>query len=339
MVTSLAINLLRWSTPWDELQICLGAVLDSDLETFTLTYTENPHPTAPSLVEEVRRQFGKDPRLRIVLNLSNLGYAGAHNKFFVENDADLLMVLNPDAILGRTFLSNIIKPFADPAIGAATGKMIKPYLSSSGERILDGTGIELYRSRRARERGQLEPDRGQYDRDLEVFGVSGTAAVYRRKALEAVRLDDDEYFDTDFFAYWEDFDLSWRLRLRGFGCIYVPQAEVEHGRAIGVSPGGLRKFSTFVRHHRAFPLQVRRWSWRNHMFAILKNDHGWSFYRDLPRILLREFGMFLFLLVLIPDTLTAIPETMRLLPTMLRKRALIRTSRIANAVTPSLLRN
>jgi GT2 family glycosyltransferase len=326
-MTMISINLLRWSTPWEEVQQCVAAVLNSDFQDFKLTYTENPHLSSPSVMEEMRRHFGKDERLHTIRNDSNLGYAGAHNRFFAEDDSELLMVLNPDAVIDPLFLQNIIKPFSDSTIGAATGKMLKPQVSVHGERILDGTGIEIYRSRRARERGQLEPDRGQYDDNRPVFGVSGTAAVYRKTALEAIKLGEADYFDPDFFAYWEDFDLSWRLRLRGFECVYVPDAIVEHGRAAGASREGVSNFSIFVEHQRSLPLWVRQWNWRNHLFAIIKNDFGWCFYRDLPRIIVRELGMLIFILFFMPDTFSAIPKAFSLLPRMLRKRALIQSSR------------
>lgn len=305
----------------------MAAVLDSNFQDFELTYTENAHPSAPSLMDEVKQCFGGDDRLRTVRNDSNLGYAGAHNRFFAENDNELVMVLNPDAVIDPLFLQNIVKPFSDPKVGAVTGKMLKHQVSAGGERILDGTGIEIYRSRRARERGQMEPDHGQYDHNRIVFGVSGTAAVYRKAALEAIKLGEVEYFDPDFFAYWEDFDLSWRLRLRGFECVYMPEAVVEHGRVAGASPGGFYNFSSFVKHQQSFPLSVRQWNWRNHLFAIIKNDFGQCFYRDLPRIIVREVGMQIFILFFMPDTLSAIPKTLSLFPRMLRKRMLIQSSR------------
>jgi GT2 family glycosyltransferase len=326
-MTKISINLLRWSTPWEEVQQCITAVLNSSLQSFELIYTENPHPSAPSLIDKVRQEFGEDNRLRTIRNESNLGYAGAHNQFFAETDSELLMVLNPDAVIDRLFLENIITPFSDPKVGAVTGKMLKPRLPGDGETVLDGTGLEIFRSRRARERGQLETDHGQYDHNPVVFGVSGTAAVYRKTALEAIKIEEMEYFDPDFFAYWEDFDLSWRLRLCGFECVYVPQAIVEHVRAVGVSPGGLYNFGTFVRHHKSFPLWVRKWSWRNHLFAIIKNDFGWCLYRDLPQIVIREIAMLLFIAVFTPDTLLAVPKAIKLLSRMLEKRALIQSSR------------
>jgi GT2 family glycosyltransferase len=287
-MAKISINLLRWNSPWTEIHRCISAVLASDLEDFRLVYSENCNPDAPSLSEHVRACFGTDERLQILKNDTNLGYAGGHNKFFAETDCPLLMVLNPDAILNKSFLRNIVRAFLDPSVGAATGKMLKPHVSPGGERVLDGTGIEIYRTRRARERGQNDIDHGQFDRDPEIFGVSGTAAVYRKSALETVKIRCDEYFDTDFFAYWEDLDLSWRLRLAGFKCVYVPEAIVEHERAAGSSAGGLGRFVDFVRHHQRIPLQIRRWSWRNHLFAIIKNDQGWGLWRDFPFMLCRE---------------------------------------------------
>src|SRR6266702_2689379 len=189
-MTKISINLLRWSTPWEEIQRCIAAVLNSEFKDFGLTYTENPHVSALSLMDEVKRQFGHDVRIRAIRNEHNAGYAGAHNQFFAETESELLMVLNPDAIIAPSFLQNIVKAFSDPRVGAATGKMLKPEVlnGDQNEKILDGTGIEIYGSRRARERGQLERDHGQYDRDRTVFGVSGTAAAYRKSALERVRL-------------------------------------------------------------------------------------------------------------------------------------------------------
>ena len=323
----ISINLLRWSNPWAEIQECIAAVFRSDFEDFELTYTENFNENVPSLAELVQERFGHDRRLRIAKNDANLGFAGGHNKFFADTDCPLLMVLNPDAVIAPTFLGRIIQAFSGPKVAAATGKMLKPAKPGGGDRVLDGTGIEIFRTRRARERGQLDVDRGQFDRRRQVFGVSGTAAVYRKSALEAAKIGDAEYFDADFFAYWEDLDLSWRLRLRGFECVYVPEAIVEHERAIGSSPGGLLHFFTFVKHHRAFPLNVRRWSWRNHLFTIIKNDSGWHLYRDLPFIVCRELAILAFIVMFTPSTLSAVPTFFSLLPRMLQKRALIRAGR------------
>ena len=277
------------------------------------------------LAEAVRAKFGE--KISTVENGKNLGYAGGHNRFFAQADADLLMVLNPDARLAPDFLSEIARAFDDEKVGAATGKMLRPQ-PKGGEWILDGTGIVVNHARRGRERGQLEADHRQYDSAPDVFGVSGTAAVYRKSALGAVALPGNEFFDTDFFAYWEDLDLSWRLRLAGYTCRYVPTAVVYHERVAGASEGGYRNPFAYYRHHSALSVSIRRWNWRNHLFAIIKNDFGWPLILDLPFILVREIAMLCWITLFEQSTLAAVPDFFRLLPKMLRKRRIIQGRRV-----------
>lgn len=323
----IAINLLRWNTPWEEIEKCIGHVLSSDYPDFLLVYMENADAGKTRLTEQVRAKYGNNPKVKIVDNYANLGYAGGHNKFFAETDAELLMVLNPDAHMEPSFLREIVEAFEESQVGMATGKMVKPEKNAFGEKILDGTGIIIQRSRRARERGQLEVDLGQYDQSQNIFGVSGTAAVFRKSALEAAKIHEHEYYDPDFFAYWEDLDLSWRLRLMGYDAKYVPAAVIYHTRLVGTSPGGYKKFSTFVKHHAKFSLNVRKWNWRNHLFAIIKNDFGWNFWKAFPWIAAREIAMFAYICIFEPRTLAAVPVFFRLLPQMLAKRKIIQGRR------------
>jgi GT2 family glycosyltransferase len=77
-----------------------------------------------------------------------------------------------------------------------------------------GTTIDL---------GRDELDGPAWTLPREVFGACGGAAAYRRSMLE-----DIGFLDPEFFAVYEDFDLSFRAQLRGFGCVFVPGAIVFH---------------------------------------------------------------------------------------------------------------
>jgi GT2 family glycosyltransferase len=323
MPKKIAVNLLGWKHPAGQIFPVIEAVLAQDYENFELQYMDNNPGSAVS--GAVREKFGD--RVKVVQNDTNLGYAGGHNKFFAETDAELLMVLNPDAVLAPGFLSAIAKIFDDEKVGAATGKMVRPE-KVNDEWILDGTGIVMNIARRGRERGQTEVDRGQFDSQPNVFGVSGTAAVYRKSALQAVELPGHEFFDTDFFAYWEDFDLSWRLHLAGYECRYAPGAVVYHGRVASASKGGYKNPVAYYKHHSALSVNIRRWNWRNHLFAIIKNDFGWPLVVGFPFIAAREAAMFCWILVFEPSTLPAVPEFFRLLPKMLAKRKIIQGRRV-----------
>jgi GT2 family glycosyltransferase len=72
-------------------------------------------------------------------------------------------------------------------------------------------------------RGRNEIDTGQYDNDKDVFSGSGGASLYK-----ALMLKDIGLFDEDFFAYYEDVDLSFRAQLAGWKIKYSPEAIVYH---------------------------------------------------------------------------------------------------------------
>jgi GT2 family glycosyltransferase len=95
------------------------------------------------------------------------------------------------------------------------GARLVDQLNSAGN-VVDADGY-------GSDRGFQEVDRGQYDRPEEVFGFSGAAVCFRTAALR-----DASCFDDDFFLYYEDTDLAWRLRARGWQVRYVPSAVVRH---------------------------------------------------------------------------------------------------------------
>lgn len=321
----IAINIVRYNHPLALVQDCVQAVLTQDLVEYTVTLTENG--SGDSIQSAILSLFGDNPKFEYVDNGANLGFAGAHNLFFSQTDAEIMLPLNPDTIMTAGYLRALASAFDDPRVGAATGKMLKLEPLADGSRVLDGTGIVVSRGRRGRERGQHEVDKKQFDNSRRVFGVSGTASAYRRSALDKVRLFEREYFDEDFFAYWEDLDLSWRLKLAGYECVYVPEAVIYHSRAVGQSKSGYRRPLEFMKHHRQFSDRILRWNWRNQLFCIIKNDFGWSFWRDFPFILGRQLSMLCYIAVFESRTLWAIPEFCRLLPKMLRKRRLIKGKR------------
>lgn len=325
----IAVNIVRYNHPLAMIRDCIQAALAQDLDDYTLTLTENG--SRDSIELAVLTLFGEHRRFSYVDNGTNLGFARAHNLFISRTDSDIVLPLNPDTIMMPDYLRSLTKVFCDPRVGAATGKMVKFEPLADGSRILDGTGIMVSRGRRGRERGQHEADKKQFDKCRRVFGVSGTASAYRKSALDKVRIFECEYFDEDFFAYWEDLDLSWRLRLAGYECVYVPEAVIYHSRAVGQSKGGYRRPLEFTKHHRQLPERILRWNWRNQLFCIIKNDFGWSFWRDCPFIFGRQLLMLCFIIGFESRTLGAVPDFCRLLPKMLRKRKLIKGTRVIDS--------
>jgi GT2 family glycosyltransferase len=103
---------------------------------------------------------------------------------------------------------------------------------------LDSTG-DLYTSwGLPYPRGRDELDIGQYDEKSEVFSASGGASIYRADMLRQIGI-----FDEDFFAYYEDVDISFRAQLAGWKIVYQPKAEAYH--QIGGTSSKIKDFTTY----------------------------------------------------------------------------------------------
>lgn len=265
------------------------------------------------------------PQVEIIDPGSNVGFARGHNLVFEHSDSELFQLVNPDLIMDPDYVERLVATFdANPKLGAATGKLLR-YDFDRGEKtdVIDSTGVTIARSGRARDRGQHERDRGQYDSLTELAAVSGAGSMVRRAALEAVKVPKAgggfEYFDEDFHSYWEDVDLFWRMSNAGWENRYVPGAVAYHGRGAGSSVGGYRDVIGFIRHHRQLPSRVRRLNYKNHIFLYLKNS-PWFY----PQFFIRELAMLAYVLLFEISTLKVVPELFSQLPGMWRKRRYIR---------------
>jgi GT2 family glycosyltransferase len=188
------------------------------------------------------------PPLRVIANGTNRGFAAGNNQGIVASTSPVLALLNNDTAVEPDWLAALLAVMdGDGAIGCCASKI----LSYQDRTILDNVGHVVFADGLTRGRGRLQADRGPFARPEEVFCISGCAALLRRRMLADIGL-----FDEDFFAYCEDADLGFRARLRGWRCVYVPEAVVYHKFSATSAP-----FSAFK------ALQVER----NRAWLALKN--------------------------------------------------------------------
>jgi GT2 family glycosyltransferase len=311
--------------PW--LDLCLASILAQthpDLEIVALD-NGSTDGTAGSLADFAARH----PGFRLLLEPANLGFAGGHNRVIAQASGALVCLLNQDVVLDPSFISEAVAGFTgSPTVGAVQGCVYRMTPEGHRSEVLDTTGLKMHRNRRVVSRGQGRGVSELLDQPGEVFGADGPCPVYRRSALEDVACPGRlgrEYLDEDFFAYKEDVDLAWRLRLAGWDAVYVPSAIAWHGRsAAEPSQGGLRRY---IRHRRAMAPWLRRTSWRNHRLMLVKNESPGLFFRDFIPIAWREVRSAAFMAVVHPADLVAIAGFVRLIPSMLRKRRHLRRRR------------
>lgn len=248
--------------------------------------------SADGTIDIVRRGF---PDVGLIACQSNLGFCRANNIGIARTTSPFVLVLNPDTRLSEDFLEALLPVFDDPRAGMAAGKLLR-----FDGRTIDSAGQDLARSRQPNDRGYGCRDRGQFDRDQEVFSVCAAAALYRRAMLTDLADQDGAIFDETFFAFNEDLDLAWRARRRGWKAVYRHRAIGFHARgATARSPVVRRRFIALI----ARSPEIRFHVAKNRYLTILRNDTRRDYLVNLPFILARDLGIVALLLLTSPAVL------------------------------------
>ena len=198
--------------------------------------------------DEIRRDF---PGFRLIPFSSNLGFARGVNEGIARTSGGFVLTVNNDARLAPDYAARLLELLqSDDRLAAAQGLV----LGSDGKAI-DTAGLSW------NERGEAIPvlvgsarSSGPAGR-IEIPGVSATAAMYRRAALESIA-EDGSIFDGSFFAYYEDVDLSLRLARAGWRFAL-------DSRAVAYHEGSLTG--------RRMPWRRALWTSRNRWRTLLKN--------------------------------------------------------------------
>jgi GT2 family glycosyltransferase len=158
---------------------------------------------------------GRYPRIRLLRQPVNLGFAGGVNAGIEAARGDVFVLLNQDCIAQPGWLTALVQALEENAGFGVAGCTIlnaDGTLNHTGAcvRRPDAYGIHLT------ERTTHEP--------ASVECVTGAAMAIRRETWNAVGRFDEGYYP----AYYEDSDYCYRARRKGFGVAYVPNACVAH---------------------------------------------------------------------------------------------------------------
>jgi len=229
-MTKISVVIPNWNGA-EELPACLDSLLAQTLKAEIIVVENGSSDSSKELL------YGKYPQVTVIPLPSNTGFAGGVNaglRYSAAAGHTYSALLNNDALADKNWLKNLVEVMeANTRAGIVTSKM----LNDTGE-YLDSTGDIYTIWGLSYPRGRREADTGKYDERREVFGASGGASLYRHKMLAEIGL-----FDEDFFAYYEDVDISFRAQLAGWKVLYQPNAKVHHH--IGATSAKVKGFSTY----------------------------------------------------------------------------------------------
>lgn len=178
---------------------------------------------------------------------SNLGFAGGMNAALGESRAPLVALVNNDVVLAPDWIARLAAEMDRlPRLAGVQSVILRP------DGLVDGAGIDLSDGT-IRQRGHGD----EADRlSGSAWGVSATAALFRRQALDDVARE-TRIFDESLFAYYEDVELSARLVDAGWELRVTADALATHRGSASAGSLGREALKLRVRNrwlvHRMHP--------------------------------------------------------------------------------------
>lgn len=252
-----------------DLEACLNSVRKTNYPHYELIIVDNG--STDGSVEVVKRNF---KWVNLIENKENVGPVKARNMGIRRSSGRLIAFLDSDTEVSKNWLSELVKIIeSDKKIGACTSK-VKLF---SNKNLINsaGMGCDKYGfafSRGLVCRGVFEKDKGQYDKCEEVFSIYTAAMLARKDVLKKVKL-----FNQDLEMYYEDIELSWKIRLAGYKIMYVPTSVVFHKMSLIKTP---------------FTIKTKHYTERNRLMTMLQNYSFSMLIQTLPVYFFLKFSEF-----------------------------------------------
>jgi len=243
------------------IESCLQAIADED--SWDILLVDNS--SRDDSVQRARRAL---PRLQVIANTANRGFAGALNQAAAIAQGEIFLVLNPDAVATPGALAKLAETLRQNSVGAVGGLLVKegngpeegftvrrfPTLGSMLAELLLVNRIWPSNPWNRRYRC-LNLD---YSKLQEVEQPAGACLAVNRRIWDRLCGFDDRFFP----VWFEDVDFCRRLHELGQKILYCPDAVFRHSGAHSVS---------------RLPFKERQSFWYGNMLRYFRKHHaGWE---------------------------------------------------------------
>ncbi len=283
-----SVSIVTWNHE-NTISECVSSVLAQDYKNIEILILDN---NSSDKTYELLQKFS-DKRIKIFKNELNEGFCGGHNRNLKKSNGEFVLLVNPDCILKKDYISKAIEIFdISKWIGTVCGLLIQ---KEEENPIIDSAGLKFSIDRR----GKLRYN-GLHMSEIklsvqEIFGADGALPMYRSEMIRSISIE-NQFFDEMFFAHKEDWDISWRAKNFGWKTYFTPHAIAIHPRNFQSKNMAVRKkMSSFIKFHAV----------KNQFILLIKNEDAVDFIIHLPFILFRQILVFFYILFFEQSSLKA----------------------------------
>jgi GT2 family glycosyltransferase len=212
---TVTVVVLNWNGR-EYLADCFDSLLALDYPKDRLELMMVDNGSTDDSVAFVRRAY---PHVSIVETGRNLGFAGGNNAGARAAKGEYAAFLNNDAHVYPDWLIKLIEAVqSDPSVVCAGSRM----MNLTDDRVeFGGSSINFYGYgyQEGYDRANVQDYSGTHP---VIFACGGAFLIRRDVYLDSGGLDED------YFIYYEDLDLGWRLWIMGYQVLYVGAAVVLH---------------------------------------------------------------------------------------------------------------
>lgn len=204
-----SIIIVNWNGE-DVLKDCLNSLSKIDYSNYEIIIVDNGSQDPPP----------KSKSYKVIINKTNLGFAGGNNIGTKIAKGKYVLLLNNDTTVTPNFLSLMVDRMEkDPTVGVVQPKIYmmdkKGYLDNAGS-FITKTGFLSHW-------GYGKKDGKAFEIEKEIFSGKGACLLIRKSIIDKVRL-----FDDDYISYFEDSDFCWKVWLIGSRVLFFPNASINH---------------------------------------------------------------------------------------------------------------
>ena len=271
---SIAVIVLGYNDK-KNLKDTMDSVLNQSYSNYKIIYIDNA--SQDNSFEFVKKKY---PQIKLLKNKKNLGYAGAYKKILdklFNSDSklfDAIILLNSDVVVDYNWLKELVNSaFSDKKVGLAQPKI---FLHRNGKKtdLINTFGNSINYLGFGFCGDYEKKDIPKIENDKEIVYASGCSLLVKKDAY----LNSSGGLDDKFFAYLEDQDLGWRLRMNDYKIVLSARSVMWH------------KY-TFQKNER------NKWKFymleRNRLFFIFKNYQTKTIILLFPIFLFMEIGIIL----------------------------------------------